>query len=633
MGLRDRIARAIASPDQEKAPNLPAGAVTMSETDMANVANAMRNTYGSNNPLPRNPWLNMVPFGPGTPITPGAINPVDSETGRPEPRRFEYQVAQNINVTATRLVPFQTLRAAADSIDILRRCIEVTKNKLSGLDWDIVLAADASEKIAAESGGDHVRAMAKAREKYNDEIARLREFWENPDKANGLTFSDWLMIAAEETLVIDALAIYPQPTVGGDLYGFQILDGSTIKPLIDDRGMRPQPPAAAYQQILYGFPRSEFSATEEDPKADGEFSSDNLAYLIRNRRTTTVYGFSPVERALPLADIYLRRQQWIRAEYTDGVLPDLMFTTDADWGTNPELLLAYENIMNDQLAGDTNQRKRARLLPTGLEPVVNEGYGEKFKDTLDDYLITSICGHFGVQPSEIGFAPKGGLGGAGFQEGEAMSAEAIGIQPLANWYSKILTNLSYTYLGMPRELEFKLMTSKRQDNESSARKAQIEITSAGKTINERRSELGLPLLDTPQADMPMLVAGSDIFLFSPDGIINAATVTSAPALEGPNATPIAPTTSDEVLNGEPVQEQGVPKIEEEEAQSEEEVDAEKDKETADEVKAFMKWANKGKRARLFEFKSLDPIVGEALNRCAFDGDLDTARALAKAYLT
>ncbi len=33
--------------------------------------------------------------------------------------------------------------------------------------------------------------------------------------------------------------------------------------------------------------------------------------------------------------------------------------------------------------------------------------------------------------------------------------------------------------------------------------------------------------------------------------------------------------------------------------------------------------NKGKRARLFEFKSLDPIVGDALNRCAFDGDLET----------
>ena len=624
MGLRDRIARAIAGTDLEKAPRLPAGSTTMTEQEMRNRAGgSIGQSYGNNVPLPRNPWLGMVPFGPGLPITPGAINPLRPD-GRPDPRRFEYQVAQNINVTETRLISFKTLRAAADQIDILRRCVEVTKSKLSGLDWDIVLGSDASEKIAAESGGDHVRAMAKAREKYTDEINRVREFWENPDRANGLTFTDWLMIAAEETLVIDALAIFPQPTVGGDLYGLQILDGATIKPLIDDRGMRPTPPSPAYQQILYGFPRSEFSANADDPAADGEFTADDLAYMVRNRRTTSVYGYSPVERALPLADIYLRRQQWIRAEYTDGVMPDLMFTTDAEWGTNPDLLRAYENILNDDLAGQTEQRKRARLLPTGLTPISNEGYGEKFKDTLDDYLITSICGHFGVQPAEIGFSPKGGLGGAGFQEGQAENAEAIGIQPLANWYSKMITNLSYAYLGMPRELEFKLMTSKRLDNEANARKSQIEVTSAGKTINERRSELGLPLLDTPQADMPLLVAGADIFLFSPDGIINAKDVISAPALEGPNATPIAPSTPNTAESE--AEEAPGPK-------EENEIEEELDRNTVDEVKAFMKWANKGKRARLFEFKSLDPIVGEALNRCAFDGDLETARALAKAYLT
>jgi hypothetical protein len=622
MGLRDRIARALATTDIDKAPNLPAGATTMSEKEMLQ-SGSIGQSYGNNVPLPRNPWLAMVPFGPGNPLTPGAINPL-REDGRPDPRRWEYQVAQNINVTETRLIPFKTLRAAADQIDILRRCVEVTKSKLSGLDWDIVLATDASEKIAAESGGDHVRAMAKAREKYTDEINRLREFWENPDRANGLTFTDWLMIAAEETLVVDALAIFPQPSVGGDLYGLQILDGATIKPLIDDRGMRPMSPAPAYQQILYGFPRSEFQANSDDPAADGEFTADDLVYAVRNRRTTSVYGYGPVERALPLADIYLRRQQWIRAEYTDGVMPDLMFTTDAEWGTNPDLLRAYENILNDDLAGQTEQRKRARLLPSGLSPITNEGYGEKFKDTLDDYLITSICGHFGVQPSEIGFAPKGGLGGAGFEQGRADNAEALGIQPLANWYSKMLTNLSYAYLGMPRELEFRFITSKRLDDEGNARKSQIEVTSAGKTINERRSELGLPLLDTPQADMPILVTGSDMFLFSPDGIINAKEISSAPALEGPDATAIAPATPD-TANAQPEEEQAPI----EEVKTEEEVD----KETADEVKAFMKWANRGKRARLFEFKSLDPIVGEALNRCAFDGDLDTARALAKAYLT
>jgi hypothetical protein len=615
MGLRDRIARAIAIGNLEKGPNLPRGATTIGTDDlMAQSGLAMQQTYGNNVALPRAPFSATVPFGPGNPIIPGAINPVNPLTGRPEPRRYEYQVAQNINIVPTRLVPFSTLRAAGDSIDILRRCIEVTKSKMNGLQFDIVLGSDASEKIAAESGGDHVRAMAKAREKYTDEINRLRTFWENPDKANGYTWQDWINIAIEDILVIDALAIYPQPTVGGDLYGFQILDGSTIKPLIDDRGMRPMSPNAAFQQILYGFPRSEFSATEEDPKADGEFTADQLAYMVRNRRSTTVYGFSPVERALPLADIYLRRQQWIRAEYTDGVMPELMFTTDEDWGTNPDLLLAYERILNDDLAGQTEQRKRARLLPKGLTPIVNEGYGEKFKDTLDDYLVTSICGHFGVQPAEIGFSPKGGLGGAGFSEGQAENGEALGIGPLANWISKQLTNLSYTYLGMPRELEFKLLTSERRDTEENARKNEIEVRSGGKSINERRSELGLPLLDTPQADMPMMVTGSSVLLFSPDGIIDAAQAAQAPTLEGPDATPTEPTTPN------PLEQKPSTEVKPED-------------EEVTEVKAFMKWAAKGKRARLFEFKSLDPIVGDALNRCAFDGDLDTARALAKAYLT
>jgi len=616
MGLRGRIAKAIAGTDVEKAaPNLPAGAVVMNEQQMRNaVPGAIGQNYGTVTALPRNPLLAGVPFGPGIPITPGAINPVNPLTGRPEPRRYEYQVAQNINITETRLVPFKTLRAAADQIDILRRCVEVIKGKTSGLEWDIVLGNDASEKIAAESGGDHVRAMIKAREELGDEINRVRSFWENPDKANGLTFADWLNIALEEILVIDALAIWPQKTVGGELYGLQILDGATIKPMLDDRGMRPMPPQAAYQQILYGFPRAEFSANQDDPQADGEFTCDDLAYLVKNRRTTSVYGYSPVERALPLADIYLRRQQWIRAEYTDGVLPELMFSTDATWGTNPDLLRAWENILNDDLAGQTEQRKRARLLPTGITPITNDAYGEKFKDTLDNFLIESICGHFGVQPTEIGYNPKGGLGGAGFEEGKAGSAEALGVQPLVNWLNKMITNLSYAYLGMPRELEFRMMPSKRQDDEASARKAQIELLSAGKTVNERRSDLGLPLLDTPQADMPMLVTGNTVFLFSPDGMINPAEMASAPQLDSDGQDAISETL-----------------IPEEEAPEEEAPQAAPE-EVAAEVKAFMKWAAKGTRKREFEFKMIDPIVGEALNRCAVEGDLDTARSLAKAYL-
>ena len=612
MGLIDNLAKRVAE-EIIKSPKLPAGSVTMTEAEMRNNV-AYQQQYGNTVPLDRDQVLPSVPFGPGNPLLPGAINPV-GERGRPDPRRYEYQVAQNINITATKLVPFDTLRAAADQVDIIRRCLEVIKNKMVGLDWDITISDSAGEKIIGESSGDHVRAMSEARDLFNPEIERLRAFWSAPDKANGLTFADWFSIALEEILVLDAWAVWPQPAVNGDLYGFQILDGSTIKPLLDDRGMRPMAPFPAYQQILYGFPRSEFSATNED--ADGEFSADELAYMVRNRRTFTVYGYSPVERCLPLADLYLKRQAWLRAEYTDGVMPEMIIETDATFGNQPELLRAYENILNDDLAGQTEQRVRAKLLPAGLTAKQFEGYGERFKDVLDDYLVTSICGHFGVLPTEIGFTPKSGLGGAGHQQGEAQSAELIGLMPLANWVSKVISNLSYTYLGMPRELEFKLMPADSSDTLSATQRDDILTKSGKKTLNEARADLGLPLLDLPEADMPILVAGSSVFLFTPEGIVTAGSPTdgSIPT-ETPALSDQKPTTETPVV---------------EEPKTEVKTITSPSKEEKQELAAFQRWINKGIRKRTFNFERVDPIVGDALNKCLEDGDIDTARSLISAY--
>jgi hypothetical protein len=604
MGLIDRFAEKVAK-EITKAPNLPVGAVALTETQMRNNI-GQTTTYGQTDALPRNPNLATVPFAPGMPIVPGAINPPNPDSGRPDPRRYEYQVAQNINITETRLTPFKTLRAAADQIDILRRCIEVTKAKILGLNWDITLGEDAAEKIISEIGGARVRAMQTARDNYTEDINRLRQFWEQPDKANGLLFYDWLNIALEEILVLDAWAIWPQKSVGGDLYGLQILDGSTIKPLIDDRGMRPMPPYSAYQQILFGFPRSEFTAPTETEEADGEFTSDELAYLIKNRRTTSVYGYGPTERALPLADIYLRRQQWIRAEYTDGVTPELMMKTDANFGNNPELLRAYENIFNNDLAGQTEQRKRVRLLPVGMEPIQFDGYGEKFKDTLDDYLVNSICGHFGVQPSEIGFSPKGGLGGSGFQLGQAESSEVIGALPLANWVAKMISQLSYVFLGMPRELEFKFMESGREDTESNARTADINIKSGTLTLNEARSRVGLPLIEAAEADIPIFTTATGSYLVTETGMV---------LIDGT-----------QTLTDDGEAEIEVPAIED--APEEDVTDAVK---AQQELKKFLRFLTKAPD-RAFRFQDVPVIYADVLNKFVTTKDYDSARWYAERYL-
>lgn len=603
MALFDRIR------NLTKSPTLPAGAITTTFTqeELREIVSHAYET-GQFEALQRNPFYASTPFGSGNPLIPAPINQV-GEDGRPDPRRFEYPVAWNVFVTEQRLVPWKVLRLSADQIDILRRCVEVLKAKIGGMEWDITFSDSASELLAKGSNKNHVRAMQDARDEYGDEIARIKTFWQTPDRVNGLGFKDWLNMALEDLIVLDALAIYPHPDMKGDLHSLEILDATTIKPILDERGMRPNAPFPAYQQILYGFPRGEFLATSDDASLDGEFSADELIYLKRNHRTWTPYGFSPVERALPVADIYIKRQQWLRAEFTDGVLPQVWLKVgDGSPIQTPEQLKAYETILNDDLAGQTEQRHRARLLPPTVEPVDNSGSSEKFNDTVDNYLITSITGHFGVLPTEIGFSSKGGLGQSGHQEGEAEAASRLGAEPLQKWLEQQLSDICYKYLGMPRELVFKFLSGHEADNMESASRRDTEIKSGQRTLNEAKAELGLPLIDSEYADMPMVQAGGTTFFISADGLIPV------------GATPPAPPSQQ--ADTEPQSESN---------DSNEPAPTDNTANEQAEVKAFLKWAKKS-QDRDFEFLAVDSLNASALNRAYRSNDVELVKALADGVL-
>ena len=595
---------------EKAAPLLPPGA-QVTEINQDQLRQLQQGyAVGNMQALDRQAWLASVPFGPSRPLTPAPINPLN-EDGRPDPRRWQYPVAWNINVTDQRLVPWTMLRTAGDNIDILRRCVEVLKARMMGMDWDITFSDSASEMITGESESDHVRAMQEARTKFMPEIKRMREFWQTPDRINGYSFKEWLNMVLEEILVLDALAIYPHPDLKGDLHSLEVLDGSTIKPLLDDRGMRPQAPFPAYQQILYGFPRGEFLASSDDPAQDGDYSADELIYKVRNPRTWTPYGFSPVERALSVADIYLRRQQWLRSEFTDGVMPDLLFKTDENFGNTPELVRAYENILNDDLAGQTAERKRARVLPAGLDPVDMSAHSEKFSANLDEYLIKAICGHFGVMPSEIGYADGGALGGAGQQVGEAQTGEVIGVEPLMLWMADQISDISYKFLGMPRELIFQFNGGRETDDEAMANRRDTEVKGGQRSLNEARAELNLPLINSPAADAPLLLTTKGLYMFTEDGIV----AIDEPAI-APDSQANVPIANADV---EVVQ----PESDKPEAQS--------PLDTTGEVKAFLKWAKKGNTERDFEFFAVDSFHAKALNSAA-KSDYDLAKSIADGLL-
>lgn len=486
-------------------------------------------------PLERTDFgTSLTPFSPGVPFIPVGIDPREPLTQRPAPRRSEFPASVNLQVgNAGRLIPFTVLRDVADKVDVIRRCVEVRKAQMAALSWDITLSPVALKMIMAE---DHLSspgaAAQQARRQFEPEMARLRRWWERPDPLNQMDWVTWLGVLMEEHLVVDALSIWPRRRANGETVGFEIIDGATIKPLLDHRGSTPLPPNPAYQQILYGFPRGEFTATAT-PDASG-FLGDQLIYRPRFRRSWTPYGYPDTEHALSAADIYLKRMAWLRAEFDDGTTPDTWLTLPVESRIGPDKIREYEAAINAELAGQTDQRLALRMLPPGAKPEQMAKFGDLYKPELDEFLVKLLCSCFSVMPTEIGFPPGSGIGGKGHQEGEANSSQRKAVRPTAQWIESVCTEISRRFLGMPEQLCFKLIGYETEDQESAENVADRQTRRGAITLNDDRAARGLPLYAFPEADTPFIVTGSGLVFL--DGAMTAQAAAAGapvPELDGP----------------------------------------------------------------------------------------------------
>src|ERR1035437_9286059 len=172
-------------------------------------------------------------FGPLTPLTPMAIA-VPEDSGRPSPRRRQYPVGWNLPVGqpgseggSGKLAPFSVLYKYADAYSVGRACINIRRDEMAGLSWDIGPTADAQ----ANSKGD--KGAAKDQRERSAKIVN----WFKHIDSNYYGFQNWFTAALEQQIVIDALSLYLAPTrvdgkglFGTDLAEIQLLDGSTIRP-------------------------------------------------------------------------------------------------------------------------------------------------------------------------------------------------------------------------------------------------------------------------------------------------------------------------------------------------------------------------------------------------------------------
>lgn len=589
---------------------------------------------GAGQPVVEDTWGGMFP--PGIPLRPVPLDPREPTAGGPyDPVRTQVQSGVNLILDGGRFVPFQILREVAERVDVLRRCVEVRKSQLLALDWDITLSKSALKRIMTDEGiSSPGKAQQFAREKFEPDMARLREWWEKPDQYNGMDFSAWLGALLEDHFVIDAVAIWPRKNLGGDVIAAELINGATIKPLLDRRGSTPLPPEPAFQQIIHGFPRGQWTASND---AAGEYASgpsagiESLVYRPRYRRTWTPYGLSNVEQALLIADVYLKRMDWIRQEFDAGSTPDTWMKSDLKAGQGkdaltPEQLASYQQFLNAELAGQTTARKSIRLLPAGMDPVQMSSFSEKYTTDLDEILIKLMCMCFDVMPTEIGFPPKSGIGGKGHQEGEANSTYRKAIRPSVVWLAGLLTDFSRTFLQMPSVLAFSFLGYEVEDQTEEEKKLDSEVRGGRATINEARAATGKPLFPFPEADEPFIVGPSGlVFLDGSKAALEAAPAAPPhpPGTAQPAQTASAANTAAPAVEVEPPPD-GKIRV----TSHLRSVRTAPQQAEAGKFLAFLR-NRTGRPWRDFEFAELDPTLGAHLNRFAELGNLDAARDLLK----
>lgn len=357
-------------------------------------------------------------FAPGAPLVPSPGLVLDSG-----PRTFTYPVGYNISSRprSTESTSFEVLRNLASLYDGIQLCEQVWLDTVSKLN----LVVKPRPEIVAEQG------QSASNQKYAEKIRKYTDILSYPDKYNGYDLKTWLRAAVRDQLQIDAVCIYIRKNRAGGVFSLELVDGTLIKPLIDPRGRRPQPPYPAYQQFYYGVP-------------DGWYTSNEMIYLRETPRTESIYGLSRVERIIMRVNQALRKQNKDLTKFTDGNIPPGILEPPAEAGEQwtPEQLASYQMMWDAMLSGNDQTRSRVKVVAPGsvYTPIAEPDIYLDF----DRFLMNVTTACYSMTMADLGFTENVNKSSGDSQE-NVFYRRAV--QPLMERYAQLFTQILRDYFG------------------------------------------------------------------------------------------------------------------------------------------------------------------------------------------
>ncbi len=403
-------------------------------------------------------------FGPMQPLQPMAPASVEG-------RRFDYPVGANLDTRPRGAEPigFDQLRFLADNCEILRAVIETRKDQMEALNW----------VIRPRTNGAGYQKATDEQKRRADEITT---FLQSPDRVN--TWAQWQRQLLEDRFVIDAASLYKRRDRKGGLYALEIIDGATIKPVIDDSGRRPMPPDPAYQQILKGIPAVDYAA-------------DELLYLVRNPRSWKFYGYSEVEQVVITVNTEIRRALSVLDYYTEGSQPDAFLGLPKEWTVDQ--IKAFQTHFDAMMSGNSAARRKLRMIPDGGK--YQETKQPPLKDAYDEWLARKICFVFSISPEP--FVQQMNKGTSEVAHDRAIKE---GLAPLQRWVKNFIDPVIALEFGAP-DLEFAWQDDREMDPKQAADIRTANVKAAIISVDEAREEMGKEPLGGAYAK-PMLATAS-----------------------------------------------------------------------------------------------------------------------------
>lgn len=259
--------------------------------------------------------------------------------------------------------------------------------------------------------------------------------------------------------------------------GKPVWTGNTIKVLCDTRGFLPMSPYPAYQQFLYGVPKTWYTQEE-------------LMYLPGNRRVNKFYGFSPTEQLVITINQGIRRELYNLAAWTDGNTPAGIATLPKEWGL--EKIRQFAEYFDELLRGNAQQRSKIFWAPEGSSlQKFKEEESYNLHNKFDEWVARVCCFAYGVSP--IPFISMTNRSVA--EELGDVEAEG-GAAALKMYIERVMNKIIKKYMGKPW-LSWNWITDRGRTQakivESNKAKVMCGVMQVDEwRIEEGKKPLGLP---------------------------------------------------------------------------------------------------------------------------------------------